>query len=66
MDQSSRPQEKEMALKSKQYLYGYGKFVGLDHKPHVGIEQAPYYTPLEGQLRRRTGSRFSSGKGVSL
>lgn len=66
MDQSSRPQEKEMALKSKQYLYGYGKFVGLDHKPHVGIERAPYYTPLEGQLRRRTGSRFSSGKGVSL
>lgn len=40
--------------------------MGLDHKPHVGIERAPYYTPLEGQLRRRTGSRFSSGKGVSL
>ncbi len=66
MDQSSGPQEMETALKSKNYLYGYGKFVGMDHKPHVGIERAPYYTSLKGQLRQRTGPRFSKGKDVPL
>ena len=66
MDPTPRPVELETTLKRKNYLYGYGKFVGWDHQPHVGIERAPYYTPLEGQLRRRTGPRFSSGREVEL
>ena len=66
MDPKSTPDEKEAALKLKNYLYGYGRFVGLDHKLHVGIERAPYYSPLGGQVWRRTGPRISTGRNRTL
>ena len=66
MDQSLRPEEMETVLKKKSYRYGYGRFVGLDHKPHVEIARVPHHTPLEGQVKRRTGSRFSVGRNAEL
>ncbi|KAL8919550.1 MAG: hypothetical protein Q9208_006742 [Pyrenodesmia sp. 3 TL-2023] len=31
---------------SNDWRYGYGRFIGTDGKPHVGIERRPFVTPL--------------------
>ncbi|KAL8814238.1 MAG: hypothetical protein Q9223_006524 [Gallowayella weberi] len=31
----------------KEWRFGYGKFVGTDGKPHVGIERRPFVVPAE-------------------
>ncbi|KAL8801402.1 MAG: hypothetical protein Q9182_004466 [Xanthomendoza sp. 2 TL-2023] len=31
----------------KEWRFGYGKFVGTDGRPHVGIERRPFVVPIE-------------------
>jgi hypothetical protein len=46
-----------MSEERKDLRFGYGRYMGIDGAPRVGIERYPYVVPLEGygaQVRKRT------------
>lgn len=41
------PKEIRRELERKDDTYGYGEFIGTDHKAHQGIEKWPFYAPMK-------------------
>jgi hypothetical protein len=41
------PKEISCELERKGDTYGYGEFIGTDHKAHQGIEKWPFYVPMK-------------------
>lgn len=55
--------ELEKEMKGKGWGYAYGKYVGVDHRPHVGIERGDFCVLLEGQMRVRR--RWGQGSAIA-
>ena len=49
----------EYGSRSGQGTYSFGSFVGVDGKPHVGIEKDPFVVPLNASYLRRTKSSMT-------
>ena len=60
LEKSSRKEKTE----EKSY-YGFGKFVGVDGKPHVGIERWPFVIPLRRRRFRDRGADSEPEEGLS-
>ncbi|KAK0615857.1 hypothetical protein B0T17DRAFT_496936 [Bombardia bombarda] len=62
-DKRRRPKREEGLMKDH-YLaptYSFGKYLGIDGKPHIGIEVDPFVTPVDDSILQTSGFGF---KGV--
>ncbi|KAI9880048.1 MAG: hypothetical protein M1830_005780 [Pleopsidium flavum] len=55
---AAEPQPKELR-------FGFGKFIGTDGKPHVGIERHPLVVPLDLNALKSVGRRKGTGTSKS-
>lgn len=51
--------------RSKELRFGFGKFIGTDGKPHVGIERHPLVVPLDLNALRSVSKRKGAGASKS-